>query len=143
MFEKATRMKLRFKINHPSANATVEDLWDLPLSRPQRLKNVHANEIACLDDLAIQLSKEVGTHVEESFVAKKSAVNIVKELMFGIVKRIIKVKLDDIERKENAAIIKTESDQIDLLIAKKKGDQLGELSIEDLEKRKAELVAKV
>ena len=81
MFEKASRLKLRF--NTPVGLLGVEDLWDLPLTS----KAAFATN---LDDLARDLSKRVA-ETEESFVPKDVKTN----LSFDIIKHIIKTRLEE------------------------------------------------
>lgn len=100
-FEQASKMKLRFGTERGSI--TVEDLWDLPL-----IANTGLN----LDDIAKDLNRDLKESEEESFVVKKNKVNDILELKFSIVKRIIDVKLADVEQKKNAAEIKAKKEQI-------------------------------
>ena len=89
MFEKATRLKLRFDTVRGSQS--VEDLWDLPLTttKPSGL---------CLDQVAIDLNRQIKTTETESFVTDTPKVDTELQLRFDIVKHIIEVK-----RAENAA----------------------------------------
>ena len=84
MFEKATRIKLRFESK--KGLLSVEQLWDLPLNS--------------LDEIAISLNKEVKDISEVSFI-KPLSNNKNKELTlkFNIVKHIIDVKLTEIKEK--------------------------------------------
>ena len=120
MFEKASRLKLRFKTS--VGLITVEDLWDLSLQQ--------------LDSLAKSLNKQVKEDAEESFITVKSKANTVLELSFEIVKHVIKVKLEEAEAKKNAAEKKAKKAQLMELISQKQNEALSAKSIEEL---KAEL----
>ena len=124
MFEKAGRMRLRF--GSARGSITVEDLWALPLiSRKGNFS---------LDDLAKRLSKEVKDSSEESFVMKRSRTNAALDLKFEIVKHIIKVRLDELEQKENAANLLFKKKKILEIIAGKEDEELAGKSVEDLKK---------
>ena len=116
MFEKASRLKLRFKTS--VGLITVEDLWDLSLQQ--------------LDSLAKSLNKQVKEDAEESFITVKSKANTVLELSFEIVKHVIKVKLEEAEAKKNAAEKKARKAQILELISQKQNEALSAKSIEEL-----------
>jgi len=131
MFEIATRRKYRFETS--KGNISTEDLWDMPLSYTH--KNIN-KPIACLDDIAINLSKLLEDISQKSFVTKRNKNSKTIELKLDIVKHIIKVKLEEIEQKENAAVIKTENDIIDSIIIKKQYKKLEDMSIEELQKIK-------
>jgi len=122
MFEKASRLKLRFYT--PVGNLTVEDLWDLPLSASQGR--------ASLDDLAKQLNKAVKESGEESFVIQKSTEDEILLLKFEIVKHVIKVKLQEAKDNENAAIKRAQKDKIMAIIADKDDAELHGKSKEEL-----------
>ncbi len=125
MFEKASRMKLRFTTSLGSV--TAEDLWDLPLI---------GDEGASLDDIAKKMSKNIKQCDDESFViqAKPNPHLEALEVKFEIVKRIITVKLADAERAQNAAVRKTEKEKLLRIIANKKDAALEDVSVDDLEK---------
>ncbi|MCK5615305.1 hypothetical protein KAR91_76280 [Candidatus Pacearchaeota archaeon] len=123
-FEQASRLKLRFET--PKGLISVEDLWDLHLtSRGTNLS---------LDNLAKSLNKAVKESEEESFVVKKSRTNAILELKFDIVKHVIKVRLEDAERKENALAIKAQKEKILGIIADKEDDSLKGKSVASLKK---------
>lgn len=128
MFEKASRLKLRFDIDR--GNITVEDLWDLPLTSTRMMS---------LDDLAKHLNKAVKESAEESFVVEKSATNAVLELKFEIVKHVIAIKLADVEASKNAVDNKAKKDKILAVISAKEDNELEGQSMDDLKKMLAEL----
>ncbi len=130
MFEKASRLKVRFET--PKGNLQVEDLWDLPLtSKIQGRPN--------LDDIARGLHKQLKNDDDVSFVEKDRKSDELIQLKFDIVKHIIEKRLVE---NEMAAQAKDRAEQKQLLlsiIAQKEGEQLSSMSIEDLRKKIAEL----
>lgn len=128
MFEKASRLKLRFATER--GNLTAEDLWDLPLT---------SNRNVNLDDIAKGLSREVKESATESFVHKATSASEALELKFDVVKRVIEVKLAERE----AAALKSEAaekkQRILGIIAKKKDEKLEGSSLEELEAMAATL----
>ncbi|MCP4374004.1 MAG: hypothetical protein GY797_38755 [Deltaproteobacteria bacterium] len=121
MFEIASRRKLRFPTR--KGNLTAEDLWDLPLT---------SKNGASLDNLAKSLNKEIKETDEESFVEAKSTVSKDLETKFAIVKRVIVVRLEQVEKRKNAKVAKEKREQILRLIADKENDQLASKSLEEL-----------
>lgn len=123
LFEQASRLKLRFQT--AKGLLSIEDLWDLPLTN--------------LDTLYKSLNKQVKETEEESFIEVKSSANEKLEVMFEIVKHIIKVKLASFQTakvaKENAA----KKAQILELIHQKKNESLASMPVEELEKMLADL----
>lgn len=128
MFEKATRMKLRFETT--KGNVTIEDLWDLPLESRASIS---------LDWLAKKLNKEVKENEEESFVVKKSSKNEISELKFEIVKYIIGVKLKEQEKRLMESKNREEKEKILEAIEKKDHEDLYSKSKEELLGRLKEL----
>jgi hypothetical protein len=120
MFEKASRMKLRF--DTPRGRLTVEDLWDLPLI---------GNE-ACLDNIAKVLYRELKDETQESFVIKAERSNEELTTKFEIVKHVIDVRLQEEEAAKNAAQARRKKQQILAIIAEKETETLKDSSIDDL-----------
>tara|TARA_Y100000310_G_scaffold307018_1_gene348755 strand:- start:35827 stop:36216 length:390 start_codon:yes stop_codon:yes gene_type:complete len=129
MFEKATRLRLRFSTSN--GVVSVEDLWDLPL------QTARANR-ASLDLIAIDLDKQL-KETTTSFVSKRSTSDTELQLKFDIVKHVISVKLAEREEKENKLAKEAKKAKILSLIEKKKDAELEGTSLEDLEKQLAEL----
>jgi hypothetical protein len=123
MFEKASRLKLRFPT--PKGNVDVEDLWVMPLS---------GNHSVTLDGVAKSLNRAIKDTEEESFVVKRSTANNKLNLKFEIVKYIISVRLREEEEAKNAVSDKMHNEKILELIAKKKDSALEGQSVEELEK---------
>ncbi|MCK5610619.1 hypothetical protein KAR91_52590 [Candidatus Pacearchaeota archaeon] len=123
MFEKASRLKIRFRTD--KGDLTVEDLWDLPLTSTRGIS---------LDDIAMDLNKAVKDSEEESFVLKKNEANDTLDLMFGIVKHIIKIKIDENDARIKASENKAKKEHLLSVIADKESDALKGKSIEELKK---------
>lgn len=125
MFEKASRLKLRF--DTPLGKLSAEDLWDLPLSAPAGKAN--------LDDLAKALDKQLkDAGSAKSFVTKAKPEDEVAQLRFDLVLHVIQTKLA-----ENAAAAKAretaeEKQQILGIIAEKEKEALKGKSVSELRK---------
>ena len=123
IFEKATRIRLRFETSR--GNLNVEDLWKLPLTE--------------LDKLAIALNKQLKEASEESFIKTKTNNTVLLELRFDIVKHIIDTLLAENEEKKKAADKKAKRDQLLELIAKKENQELEGKSLEELKSELSKL----
>ena len=122
LFEKATRLKLRF--GSPQGPLTVEDVWDLPLtSRAGR---------ANLDDIARFYSRELKEQETESFVTKPPRKDAALVLGFEIIKRVIEVRLEENKAEKDKADKAKKKTRLLELLAKKQDDKLGDMSEEDL-----------
>lgn len=124
MFEKATRLKLRF--NSKKGLLSTEDLWSLPL------RGVGTN--VDLDEVAKAVHQELKASEEVSFVAPVSASNTTAQLKMDIVKHIIAVKLAEKEVAEKAREVKEKKQKIMSIIAQKQDESLMSASVEDLQK---------
>lgn len=122
MFEKASRLKLRFST--PQGTLSAEDLWDLPLTSNSNRAN--------LDDIAKGLNRKLKNADEESFVNKPKMSESVDRLAFEIVKHVIEVRLQENEEAVKAQANKARKRQILELIAEKQNAALSEKSIEEL-----------
>ncbi len=129
LFEKAARGKYRFKSS--KGLLTVEQLWDLNLTGSP-------NQVS-LNQIAIDLNKEIKETQEESFVVTKSQVNQKLLDMFEIVKYIIQVLVKEKEDRENSAKVAQERQKLVEILARKQEDKLQDLSEEDIIKRLNEL----
>lgn len=124
MFEKATRLKLRFE--SPTGSLSVEDLWDLPLTSTTKKAN--------LDDLAIHLNRTLKDTTTESFVKKSTQKNEELQLKFDIVRHVIEVRLKE---NEAEALKKTNAERKQKLLAilaEKQDADLKGKSAEELQK---------
>jgi hypothetical protein len=115
LFAEATRRKLRFPIG---GSISVEDVWDLPLKPRGNRPEPSLNELAqILTDLV--------------------------EKLLEIVLAVIRVKKAEAKAKEGAVAQASQLSELDALIARKRQDALANLSLEELEKRRSEIAAKV
>lgn len=115
-FEKASRLKLRYKTNRGSI--TTEDLWDL--------------ELEDLDTIAKSLNKQLKESNEESFIRTRTKKSSSLEIQFEVVKHIINVKLDEEEARKNAAVKRQQKAKLLDLIAQKENENLSAKSIGEL-----------
>lgn len=125
LFEKASRMKLRFASS--AGVLSVEDLWDLPLTS----KTGKAN----LDDVARMYSRELKSQEEESFVTKPAKKDRILALGFEIVKHVIEVRLEENEASKKSVERKAEREKLLGILVSKKDDALKDLSVKELEKK--------
>ena len=123
MFEKSSRLKLRFE--SVLGVLSSEDLWDLPLT---------SRNSASLDNIAKGINRRLKDSAEESFVVEASKPNRVLKLKLDIVKRVIAIKVEENEAAKKAGELREKKQKILALIAKKKDEDLGEQSVEDLQK---------
>ncbi len=129
MFEKATRLKLRFE--SPKGLLAVEDLWDLPLTSARGAAN--------LDDIARGLNRKLKDADVVSFVNKEQKSDEVIQLKFDLVKKIIDTRLA-----ENEAATKTREraerkQKLLSIVAEREDDTLRTMPLEELRKLLNEL----
>lgn len=122
MFEKATRMRLRFETT--AGLIDVEDLWQLPLTSNKGRPN--------LDDIAKDLHKKLKNDDEVSFVYKDKKPESLDQLRFDIVKHIIDVKIAEREAEADATARKEKKQKILALIAEKQDENLRGMTLEQL-----------
>jgi len=127
IFEQASRQALRFDTR--VGKLSVEDLWQLPLTSANK---------ANLDEIAIELNRQIKATAEESFV-KQAKKDEVLQLRFDIVKNIIETRVAENEAKTEAKKRESQLDKIDDIIAKKKDAQLENLSLVELEALRAKV----
>lgn len=122
MFEKATRLKLRF----PSqvGMLSVEDLWDLPLQ---------ASRGASLDTIAKTVNKVLKETSEESFVAPVTAQNTELTLQLDILKYIISVKIEEANVAKTLKERAAKKKHIMAIMADKQDEALKGKSLEELQ----------
>lgn len=123
MFEKATRLKLRFE--SPMGALNVEDLWDLPLTS-QRLN------LANLNNIAKGISRRLKAEGEEDFVNPKSGADEILQTQLEIVKHIIAVKQAENAAARDLADRKAKKERILEIIGKKQDQELEGKSLEEL-----------
>jgi len=119
MFEKASRMKIRFQT--AIGIITTEDLWGLKLTQ--------------LNDLAKSLNRQIKDAEEESFIAEPSSASKELTLKLDIVKHIIAVLLEEKDKKEKAKERKEQRDRLLEILNKKQNESLEAMSIEDIKKQ--------
>jgi hypothetical protein len=117
MFEKASRLKLRF--NYKGLCST-EDLWDLPLT--------------ALDTIFKGLNAALKAQKEESLLETKSQADEILDLQIGIVKHIVEVRLAEQKAKQDEAANAARKQKILSIIAEKQDAALQSLSVEQLTK---------
>lgn len=127
MFEKASKLKLRFPTT--KGLATVEDLWDLPLT-----SRAGAN----LNGVAVTLHDALESVGVKSFVKKAVADTDYTELRLDIVKHVIAVKLAELEAAKTASAKRDRRAVLTDAIARKENEALGATSLEDLKKELAD-----
>jgi hypothetical protein len=129
MFEKASRLKLRF--DSSKGNLTAEDLWDLPLT--------DTRNGASLNAVAKKISQELKAGEEEDFVHQTTKANDVLQLKLDIVKHVIAVRLAEKEEARLKAEKKEKKAQLLEIIARKQNAQLEGASLDELQKMLADL----
>ena len=120
MFQKATRLKLRFDTT--KGQLSVEDLWDLPLTSART---------ANLDDLARALHKDVKNE-SVSFVTKAAPANEMQQLRFEIVLHVINTKIAERDAAALATANREKKQKIMAIIERKEDENLAGASVEDL-----------
>ena len=129
MFEKATRLKLRFASN--KGDLTVENLWELPLQSRTGFD---------LDNVAKAANNELKSLSEESFVSTTNnpAKNLA-QLKLDIIKRVIEVKIAENEEQRNAAQKSAERQRLLEALNNSEQKELQKLTPDEIRKRLAEL----
>ena len=124
MFEKASRLKIRF--DSPAGPLSAEDLWDLPLTSSTKKAN--------LDDLAIHLNKTLKDTTTESFVKKSAPKNDELQLKFDIVRHVITVRLAENEAESLKKTNAERKQKLLAILAEKQDADLKGKSAEELQK---------
>ena len=130
MFENAARLKYRFPT--PAGLLTVEDLWQLPLKAAHKL---------ALNEIAQNLYREIkSTDDLPDFVNNVADSNLeaLKD-KFDIVKHIIDVRKTELDAMKQANVLRDQKALLIEILHEKKNDELKALSVEDLEKRLADM----
>lgn len=130
LFVAASREKWRF--DSPKGLFNVEDLWDLPLS---------SRDGRDLDNVAKALHQEIQALGESSFVNPNQNATKRKGLeeKLELVKLVIGIRQAEDKAKRDKAAIEAEIKRTEQLLASKKDEALGNLSVEELEARLAAL----
>jgi len=128
IFEKASKQKVRFNLK--AGTATVEDLWDLPLTSEKR---------DSLDSTAKSINSELKASQEESFVTTASKGSVLLQLKLDLVKYVIASKLAEREVAKTQAANKAKLDKLVALKAAKQNEALEGLSEDEIDAQIAAL----
>jgi len=123
MFEKATRLKVRF--DTPQGSIGVEDLWDVPLTSPR-------GKQANLDDIARALHKQLKSGDDVSFVHKEKKSDEMVSFKFDVVKHVIDVRVAENEAAKLKADTAAKKQKLLGLIAEKQDKELSNLPVDEL-----------
>lgn len=123
MFEQAIREKFRFA--SPKGSLMLEDLYDLPLTSSRE-------NVANLNSIAKELSRELKAAGEEDFVNPKSGGDKVLQTKLDLVKHVIAVRQAENESARDAADRREKKERILEIIAKKQDQDLEGKSLEEL-----------
>lgn len=124
MFEKASRLKIRFVSNGLGGTITTEDLWDLPLTSAKG---------PSLDGVAKELNRSIKANEEESFVTTQTTANSSLSLGFDIVKHVIKIRMEENELKLKAVENKALRERILEIKKNRKNAELDGMEDKDLD----------
>lgn len=120
MFEKATRLKLRFQTSR--GWMTVEDLWDLPLTGK-----------LSLDEIAVALHRQLReTEASVSFVQPAETDNTELQLRFDVVKYILDVRLKERDAARTANERANKKQQLLEILSRKQNAELESKTSEEL-----------
>ena len=122
MFEKASRMKMRFSTGRGMLN--VEDLWDLNLSS--------------LNELAKNINRQLKDAEEEDFLKTEKKESTELKLAFDITLHILNTKKAEQEAREQAVDKAAKKQKLLALLAEKQDNGLRNLSEDEL---KAQIAA--
>lgn len=122
MFEKATRLKIRF--NYKGV-LTVEDLWDL--------------SVEDLDSIFKSLNAKLKVANEESLLTTRSKEDTIISLQVEIIKHIVTVKLEEAKKRLEAKERREKKAKILEKLAEKQDKSLDEKSEDELKKMLEEL----
>lgn len=129
LYQQATRNKLRF--SSVRGDLTVEQLWDLPLTSKTGVD---------LDTIAKSVNRELNAVAEESFVqTTHNPQKALLTLKLEIVKDVISTVQAENEARRKASEKLAEKAFLQEVLHSKKEDALKGLSVEEIEKRLAEL----
>lgn len=131
MYEVALRKKLRFQ--SPRGELSLEMLWDVPLTSKDDFN---------LDQVAKAVNHALKEITEESFVStRKSPRQTELELKLELVKHVIDVKLQEVERAEQRAENQREKQRLLAALADKQESKYAAMSEATLKKKLKELEA--
>ncbi len=122
MFEKASRLKIRFPYK---GSVTTEDLWDLTIKE--------------LDSIFKTLNAQAKVSKEESLLDTKTKEDEVVDLQISIIRHVVEIKKQEIEAKKTASERAEKKQKLLEILDEKRNADLKNKSAEDLEKMIAEL----
>ena len=122
MFEKASRLKLRFSFG---GLIMVEDLWDLPLKS--------------LDSIFKELNAQSKVQKEESLLQARDEEDEITDLQISIIKHVVEVRLREQKEREDKVARAAKKQKLLEIIAEKQDASLRDLSVEELTKLVEEL----
>ena len=130
MFENAARLKYRFSTT--SGVLSVEDLWQLPLT---------SKRFISLNGIARNLYQAIKSTDDLPDFVNNTADSKLQEMQdkFEIVKHIIEVLKAELDATKQANVLRNQKALLVEILHEKKNDELKALSVEDLEKRLAEM----
>lgn len=119
IFEKASRLKLRFDLN---GQISVEQIWTVPMS--------------ALADYEQSLTEVVEGYGKSTRRSKKTRTEQqeLNQLRLEIVTYVLDVRETELEAAKNAADVKEHNQKILELIRNKQDQKLQDMSVEELEK---------
>ena len=123
MFEKASRLKLRFEYMN-GGQLTIEQLWDLPLESNGHKANLY--------DIARALYACVKSDEDLPFLSSEKKEDAIVKLKFDIVKYIIETKREEISKAIKAKENSETKKKILAIIAEQDDVALRSKSKEDL-----------
>ncbi len=129
-FEQASKLKLRYPTER--GDITTDDLWDMPLLSQD-------GDDFSLNSLAGNLDMDAKKSSDQNYVYRKTEANEKAVLRFDVVKRVIAVKLEEIEAKENALLNQNKKDRIDAILADQEDEELKNMSKDELLKMRNNL----
>jgi hypothetical protein len=118
IYKSALKKKVRFKT--PKGLLALEQLFDLSLKE--------------LDELAIELEKEVENSPKKSFLEETSEEDKLAKLKFEVAYDVLKTKIEARDKAQAAMETRKRNRKITEIIANKKDKELEEKSVEELEK---------
>jgi len=120
MYKQAVILNLRFTA--PAGLLTVEQLYKI--------------DMRVLDNMTVEAGEAYKNSRNKSFLVKTTAKDKMLKLKFNILLDVLTTRVEEQDELANAGEIKRHNNHIDELIAKKKDEELANMSIENLEKMK-------
>lgn len=123
LFEKATRLKLRFSTDR--GLLSVEQLWDLTLAK--------------LNTLAKSLNKDLKASKEEDFLDETTEEDAELKLKFDVVRYIMEILKEEKKQRQDAKSISDRKQYLLRLKQQRQEEQDQEMSVEDIDAELAKL----